>query len=617
MNEFRIASLQDVQALEQRPYAEFMAHSTVLEALQATAVRHGARPALTALASPAPDAPPQRWTYVQFIGEVRRAARLFQGLAGTDTPRVALLVPPSAQAHFALWGAEAVGVACPINYQLNAEHVAELVRAAGANIVVALGPPGEADIWSRVHGLAASCPALRHVLAVGGADGALDFDAERARESDAALPPGLTPGHPDRVAALFHTGGTTGAPKLAQHTQRNQLHSAWGAAQMFGAGPNDVMLNGFPLFHVAGSFVYGLSTLLAGGEVVLPPLTGLRDPAFMARYGDVVQRHRVTLLAAVPTLMAALLAMPLQRAQLASVRALLTGGSPLPVELATEFERRHGIVVRNILGMTECAGIISVEPCAGPRTPGSCGLPLPYTEVRAMRADGTPAASGESGILRVRGPNVGPGYTDPARNPGTFEDGWLITGDIGHVDADGLVFVTGRAKDVIIRGAHNIDPGLIESALLKHPDVQMAAAVGEPDEYAGELPVAYVTLKPGRTADTAAIAAEITAFAAPLIAERPAVPRRVEVIDAMPVTAIGKVYKPALRRRAAQRVLEERLARAGLAGAVQVHVAENTGGLAVRFDLADGAHEPAVRALMQPFAIAYRVQVVTSHPAAD
>ena len=607
MNPQAIATAADLRRIEREPYARFMPHTTVLGALQATAAAHPGRIALTAIDVPVPGAPLRRWTHAQLIAEVRRAANLFARLAGGAMPRVALLLPPVPQAHFALWGAETMGFACPINFQLNAEHVAELVRAAQANIVVAQGPVDDLDIWSRVRGLIQSCPSVRHLLAVGGAGDAPDFAAECAREDGERLG-AVAPEGGARVAALFHTGGTTGAPKLAQHTQANQLHAAWGAAQMYGASERDIILNGFPLFHVAGSFVYGLAILLAGGEVVLPTRLGLRNAAFMARFGEFVQQHGVTLLATVPTVMAALLALPLRSEHLASVRALLTGGSPLPDELAAVFEQRHGIPVRNILGMTECAGVIAIEPPAGPRTPLSCGLPLPFTEVQAVRADGVVAAPGESGILRLRGPNVGPGYTDAARNPGTFEDGWLITGDIGHVDGEGRVFVTGRAKDVIIRGAHNIDPGLIESALLKHPDVQMAAAVGEPDDYAGELPVAFVTLKPGARADAQALAA-IASFAAPHIAERPAVPKRVDLLEAMPLTAIGKVYKPALRVLATQRALDERLARAGLAGRVRLHVQEGGGGPALRFELADASLEPQLRELMKPFALAYRVQV--------
>ena len=201
-----------------------------------------------------------------------------------------------------------------------------------------------------------------------------------------------------------------------------------------------------------------MSTLLAGGEVVLPTRTGLRNAAFMARFGEFVERYGVTLLAAVPTVIAGLLAMNLDRHKLRSVRALLTGGSPLPDELAAAFEVQQATPVRNILGMTESASVISIEPLASERTPGSCGLPLPCSEVRAVDADGTSLPAGQSGILRIRGPNVSPGYTDAQRDAGTFEDGWLVSGDIGHVDSEGRVFVTGRAKDVIIRGAHRKRP---------------------------------------------------------------------------------------------------------------------------------------------------------------
>ena len=182
-----------------------------------------------------------------------------------------------------------------------------------------------------------------------------------------------------------------------------------------------------------------------------------------------------------------------------------------------------------------------------------------------------------------------------------------ITGDIGHVDAEGRVFVTGRAKDVIIRGSHNIDPGLIEEALLRHPDVQLAAAVGEPDEYAGELPVAFVVLKPG----AAVTARELLAFVEPHIAERPALPKRIELLPALPLTAIGKVYKPALRARAIERALRERLSRDVDTQGVQVAVLDQAKGLSATFTVsASSSADPraAIARLMAPFAIVYRIE---------
>ena len=590
----KVATAADVALIERRPYREFMPHGSVHAALAAAAGRHAARPALSFIVSADIERPPQRWTHAQLLGDITRAANLFGQLE--PEPRIAMLLPSIPQTWFALWGGETAGVVCPINYLLSAEHIADLVAASGANILVALGPNDELDIWSRVATLRARCPRLRHVLAVGGAArDALDFDAALREQPGDALRVVRGTGSGD-IAALFHTGGTTGSPKLAQHTHGNQLHVGAGAALMYASTEHDTVLNGFPLFHVAGSMVYGLSALLAGGEVVLPTLTGLRNVAFMKQYWRFVERHRVTLLAAVPTVMATLLGLPAPTpAQKSSVRACYTGGSPLPNELALAFEQKLSMPVRNILGMTECAGVISIEPFAAPRTPGSCGLPLPFTEVQA----------GSDGVLRVRGPNVGPGYTEAARNAGTFtDDGWLVSGDIGHVDAEGRVFVTGRAKDVIIRGGHNIDPGTIEEALLQHPDVALAAAIGEPDEIAGELPVAFVVLRPGAQADET----ELLAFAAARVHERPAAPKRITVLTALPLTAIGKVYKPALRLQATLRVLQARLEAAHLAERLTVQGQESSRGVSVRFVAAPGESSQALDAVLRPLMARFAIE---------
>jgi len=597
MNPATIASVDDLRAIERAGPRVWMRFDQIADALGDVAARFPDRPALTALAA-ADDPSPRRWTHAQLGDEIHRSANLFRALTGPAEPRVALLLPPLPEAWFALWGAETAGIACPINHALADDHLVALLNAAAVNVVVTLVPGHAAgDIGARVQGLRRRCPAIEAVLTVGGAvDGTLDFAARRALHDGSRL--GFTaPAGPDRVAALFHTGGTTGLPKLTQHTHANQLYAAWGAARLYDASESDVILNGFPLFHVAGAFVYGLALLLSGAEVVLPPPAGWRDAAFVNRAWPLIRTHGVTLLALVPTVMSALLVAPRADRDAAGVRLALTGGSPLPTELAARFEADTGVAVRNILGMTECAGVIAIEPARAPRTPGACGLPLPFSEVR-VAADG---------VLRVQGANVGPGYTDPARNAGTFEDGWLITGDVGHLDPEGRVFVTGRAKDVIIRGAHNIDPGAVEEALLMHPQVALAAVVGEPDEYAGELPVAFVVAKPGADLDEAML----LAGAAPHIPERAAVPKRITFLPSLPLTAIGKVYKPALRLHAAERVILERIEQAGLSERVTVKGEDRGGRIVMRFLAADGAEpqalqtlEPSLRALVAGFALA-------------
>ena len=161
-----------------------------------------------------------------------------------------------------------------------------------------------------------------------------------------------------------------------------------------------------------------------------------------------------------------------------------------------------------------------------------------------------------TGQLIIRGKQISPGYTDEARNEDTFlPGGWLKTGDVGHIDTDGRIFITGRAKDVIIRSGHNIDPAVIEEALLMHPSVELCAAVAQPDPYAGELPVAFVKLRPGTSCDMD----ELLQFATQHIPERPAYPKRITQVDRFAMTATGKIQKPELRRIAAERVVCEAL----------------------------------------------------------
>lgn len=615
MQRHRVQTLADVEAISAGPYEHFMTHEHVYDALSEAAFLYAERKAITYVQDPSLDAAAQTWTYSDLLKKLHQTANLFSALARGQEPRVAMLLPNIPEAHLTLWGGETVGVVCPINYLLDAEHIAELVRSAGCNILVSLGPNEELDIWSRAQEVASKCPQLQHVLAVGGAPSHSDFMKTIREMPDDVIVKRITR-NKHRQVALFHTGGTTGAPKMAQHTHGNQLHSAWSAAQMYAMDERDVILNGFPLFHVAGAFVYGLSALLSGAEIVLPTLVGLRNQAFMKNYWSFVEKHQVTLLAAVPTVISTLLTIEPKGASLDSVRALLTGGSPLPNELASTFERQFGKPVRNILGMTESAGVVSIEPFLGDRVPGSCGLPLPFTQVVATRDDGQACVPGESGVVRLRGPNVSPGYTQDKRNAGTFEDGWLISGDIGHVDENGYVHITGRAKDVIIRSGHNIDPQVIEEALLQHPDVLLAAAVGEPDEYAGELPVAFVSLRAGAEVTPA----ELSAFANERIPERPAYPKRIQVLQTLPLTAIGKVFKPRLRALSCETVFSERLVKAGLQDSFDVVVTETARGLQVEFcsrhAAGAGEHLRSIQDVMRPFPQQFTVRGVAQSTAA-
>ncbi|WP_439517120.1 AMP-binding protein [Hydrogenophaga sp.] len=553
-------SIADIEHLERNVRALVAPHRSPYALIRASAQRFPAREALTFLPDAGLDTPARRTTYRALLAGIHRAANLFRSMGVGPDDAVAVLAPNTPEAQVVLWGAQLAGRVCPINYLLQPEHIASLLKAANARVLVALGPNDELAVWPVAEQVVRHHPLPLVQIRVGAtlAPGVPVLQDQMALMADQlAFDPDL---HPDRVVALFHTGGTTGAPKLAQHTQGNEAHTAWFAHAFYDMDEHAVEINGFPLFHVAGAFVYGLALLAIGARQVLPTLTGMRNTGFVRAYWKFCEREHVTHLACVPTVLASLLGVPID-ARLKSVRAAYTGGSPLPAELAQRFELATGIPVRNILGMTECAGLVSIEPLRGPRTPGSAGLRLPYTEVHAVpwrdgkARLGERCATGQTGVLVLRGPHVSPGYTDAARNAGMFEEGWIVSGDLGHIDQAGRIHITGRAKDVIIRGSHNIDPGLVEDAFLAHPDVAMCAVVAEPDAYAGEVPVAFVSLKPGSKLTPE----DLLAAVAPTVYERPACPRRVVLLDALPVTAIGKVFKPELRLRAIEIKLQDAL----------------------------------------------------------
>jgi fatty-acyl-CoA synthase len=310
---------------------------------------------------------------------------------------------------------------------------------------------------------------------------------------------------------------------------------------------------GLPLFHVNGAMVTGLASLYMGAHVLLGTPQGFRGPGVIGRFWEIVDHYRVAMFSAVPTLLSSLLLAPREGRDLSSLRFVICGAAPLSPELIGQFEAATGTAIAEGYGLTEATCTVSLNPLTAARRAGSVGFPIPFQKVRIAKlaADGEwlgDAATGETGQVMLAGPNVFQGYVLEHQNTGVFlldEAGerWLNTGDLGALDEDGRLWLRGRSKDIIIRGGHNIDPAVIEDAFYAHPDVVLAAAIGRPDEHAGEVPVAYVQLKPGATVSAEALAE----FAQTRIAERAARPRFVRVIDAMPLTAVGKVFKPALR----------------------------------------------------------------------
>ncbi len=608
-----LASRADIARFEtELTLEERLPERSVFDVFEGSAARAPDRTAITMLMTGAPDEVPRRVSYRELLGLVRRAANLFHTLGG-ERPGVAYLLPSGVETHAALWGAETAGYAVPINFLLQPEAIAALLKAAGVKLLVALGPHPALDIWAKALALREQVPGL--VLLRVGAPGApleagvLDFHAELARQpADRLL---CKPGRDADIAAYFHTGGTTGTPKLVAHTHRSQLVAALGGAALGDMRPTDTLTATLPLFHVGGTVFCALSMFMAGAELLVMSPSGLRNPAMVQGFWRLAAQYGATLVGGVPTSVGAVLDSPTEGFDLSRVRAGFCGAASLPPAVRERFRQVTGHALHEVYGMTEASGMICTDAVGSPGCAGSVGWPLPYTRVVVRRLEaggalGAPCAPGEVGVITVSGPHLSPGYRDPAHDAGVFADGVLNSGDLGYTDEDGHVFIAGRAKDLIIRSGHNIDPLMIENALAAHPAVALAAAVGMPDAYAGELPVCYVALRPGMSASED----ELRDHAQALIDERPAWPKQIHVVDAIPLTTVGKIYKPPLRCDAAARVVRQQLQQAlGVEGA-QVQVAEGgRRGLVVTIALpaAFAAKKAAVEAAFASYLFETRV----------
>ena len=530
-----------------------------------SAETHDDRKALTHVATGATEEPARTLTHRELLNGVSRTANVLRACGAAAGTTVGLLLPNLVETYLVLWGAQAAATAFPLNYLLTPTHLADLLRAAGTRILVALGPVAGWDIWSKAMTLREELgSALDCIIQLGGepvrAPGIIYLN-EALKDASSTLSFASSAG-PNDVAALFHTGGTTGAPKIVELTHRNELAAAFGFCCATELGPHDVVTNGLPLFHVGGAITLSLSSFMAGAELLNLSPAGFRNPAMISDYWRLVQKHRVTVACSVPTAIGAIAMTPIGDADIRSLRFASAGGALMPRAAAERFEALTGRRVHEVYGMTEAAGCIAVDPSAGERVLGSAGYAVAFThcQVRQLRADGSlgeNCAPGVPGVLTVHGPNVSPGYRDLEHNRGVFtSDGGLVTGDIGVMDRDGRITITGRSKDLIIRGGHNIDPAMIEAAALSYPGVAAAAAVGQPDRYAGEVPVCYVVAQPGAALDPA----ELRRHLETCVAERPAWPRQIYVIESLPLTGVGKIYKPALRCNAAERLVAELVA---------------------------------------------------------
>jgi acyl-CoA synthetase (AMP-forming)/AMP-acid ligase II len=382
-----------------------------------------------------------------------------------------------------------------------------------------------------------------------------ELTAAKARlRVDVTLPDdsvrGGTRGFVDHPTVLLTSSGTTGQPKGIALSEAQLLHAARRVARHHRLGPAERGYSPLPLFHVNAQVMGLLATLVSGSSLVL-------DPRFEAdAYWERVARWRPTWLNTVPAMLATLAARPAPPAGLAErIRFARSASAPLPVPTERAFTATTGIGVLQTYGMTEAAGQITANPLdPAARREGSVGLPVDIG-LAVLGPDGSQMPAGETGMVALHGPAVTAHYliTGPdgaeERRPATDAFGWLPTGDLGYRDEDGFLYLVGRADDVINRGGEKVFPLEVEEVLLTHPDVRAAAVVGSDDPRLGQVPVALVTVGPGRTAG--AIVAELGALCERRLA-RYKRPGRIEVAAALPTGPTGKVLRRRVREELAR-----------------------------------------------------------------
>lgn len=419
----------------------------------------------------------------------------------------------------------------PLNWRLAAPEQRErLLDCPPAVLVVE-------DGWvAQTAAYADALPPMTRVAIGAAPSGWITFEALLARGGTVVPGENVTPQLPLLVC---HTSGSTGRPKGVLLTQGALIANAANSVALHDMTADDRILTNLPLFHVGGLNNQTTPALQAGATVVLHSKF---DPN--ATF-DAIERERITLTVLVPTQLAMMMALPRwQSADFSSLRMITTGSTIVPEHLIRAVHAR-GVPLVQIYGLTETCPIAAfLRPEDAMRKAGSTGKAAPTCELRIVDGDGRDVAQGTRGEILIRGANVMAGYwKQPEATATALAGGWLHTGDIGHFDADGFLWVDGRAKDMIICGGENIAPAEIENVLLECPDVAEVAVVGRPDANWGEVVVAVVAPKAGRALSSERLLALLEGRIA-----RYKHPRQVLVVGELPKTALGKVRKEDVRR---------------------------------------------------------------------
>jgi acyl-CoA synthetase (AMP-forming)/AMP-acid ligase II len=474
----------------------------------------------------------RRWSFEALLSEAEMVARalLLRFRPGEHVAVWASNVPEWVLIEF---GAALAGLTLvTINPAYLGAELAFVLKQSQACGIIVQDSYRNRDLVAAVKDVRDTLPAIREIIP-------LSSWTEFVRSARAGDP--LPSVRPDDVAQIQYTSGTTGAPKGARLTHRGLANNARFFARAIGAGESDIWINPMPMFHTAGCSLCTLGALQTGGRHVLPPAY---DPELMLR---LFEEESGTILLSVPTMLIRMLDAPAAvDRELSSWRLVALGGAPVPPELVRHAELR-GLKVAIGFGQTEASPYLThtLPDDPHPDWVSTVGRPLPQTEIKIIDPDTSATIPrGEIGEICARGYGIMKDYFDnrDATSSAIDAEGWLHTGDLGSLDEHGYCRVQGRRKDIIIRGGENIYPREVEDILHTHPAILDASVVGVPDRDWGEVPVAFVQLKPG----CEATGEDLTQFCRERLASYK-VPRIWRVVDQFPQTASGKTQKFRLR----------------------------------------------------------------------
>ena len=474
------------------------------------------------------------FTYRQLERLTNQTANGLKTLGVKKDDRVTLFAQNSAEWVLSYIGiAKAGAVINPVNAMLTADELAYVVKDCGAKVLITTSERAKTALHLKQDG------SLTEIVVLSGApiEGTISFGGLLAGQADTVETPANAP---EDLSTICYTSGTTGFPKGAMLSHHSVVLNAAMTAAMNVRTEHDVQFTGLPLAHVYGTVVMNLSFLLGLTFVMLEKFDTQQAL-------ESIQRNKVTIMDGVPTMYLYMLSYPdFGKYDLSSLRTAVVGGQAMPAAKTTEWLERVGTPILELWGMTELAGVGIMQHSYCDNRLGSVGIPMPFMQGRiADPADPSKTLPpGEVGELMVKGPYTMLGYygNEKATADAIEPDGWLHSGDLCKMDADGYFYIVDRKKDMILTAGYNIYPAEIERVIVGHPAVAMVGVGPKPDSHKGEIAKAYIVLKAGASADAAGI---VDYCRKHLAAYK--VPREVQFVPALPTTSSGKIMRRELK----------------------------------------------------------------------